>query len=119
MRPHFKLEVWQRSFSLVKELYLLTATFPSDERFGLISQIRRAAVSVPTNISEGAARQTQKEFNQFLHIALGSLTEVETLVLLSKELNFCDELQAQKLLAEIETITKLLLGLIRSIKNKL
>jgi four helix bundle protein len=120
MRPHYNLEVWKRSFSLVKKIYLLTEEFPKDERFGLISQLRRAAVSVPTNISEGSARNSQKEFLRFLYFSLGSLTEVETLLLLSKELGFinsgerCDEL-----LAEIEIITKLLLGLINSIKKKL
>ncbi|MCO5234248.1 MAG: four helix bundle protein [Chitinophagales bacterium] len=119
MRPHYKLEVWQRSFSLVKELYNLTSCFPTDEKFGLIAQIRRAGVSVPTNISEGSARNSSKEFIQFLYIALGSITEVETLLLLSVELNFSNKNDVDKLLLEIEIITKLLLGLIKSIKNKL
>ncbi len=120
MRPHYNLEVWKRSFSFVKSIYLLTDTFPSDERFGLISQLRRASVSVPTNISEGAARNSQKEFLHFLYIALGSLTEVETLLLLSNELGFINSTDTNnELLQEIETITKLLLGLINSIKGKL
>ncbi len=68
MRPHYKLEVWKRSFALVKDLYNLTNEFPSDEKFGLISQIRRAGVSVPTNISEGSARNSPKEFIQSLYI---------------------------------------------------
>lgn len=120
MRPHYNLEVWKRSFSLVKEIYLITASFPPEEKFGLISQLRRASVSVPTNISEGAARNSQKEFIHFLYISLGSLTEVETLLLLSKELGFISEKEKfEILLIEIEIITKLLLGLINSIKKKL
>ena len=120
MRPHYNLEVWKKSFSLVKEIYLITDSFPSKEKFGLISQLRRASVSVPTNISEGAARNSQKEFIHFLYISLGSLTEVETLLLLSKELGFISGKEKFKmLLDEIEIITKLLLGLINSIKKKL
>ena len=120
MRPHYNLEVWKKSFSLVKEIYLITDSFPSEEKFGLISQLRRASVSVPTNISEGAARNSQKEFIHFLYISLGSLTEVETLLLLSKELGFIIEKEKfEVLLKDIEFITKLLLGLINSIKKKL
>lgn len=120
MRPHYNLDVWKKSFSLVKKIYLLTDEFPSEEKFGLISQLRRASVSVPTNISEGSARSSQKEFLHFLYISLGSLTEVETLLLLSRELGFIKSKGVvEELLKEIELITKLLLGLINSIKKKL
>lgn len=119
MRPHHQLEVWKRSFALVKDLYLLTNGFPVDEKFGLIAQIKRAAVSVPTNIAEGSARNSSKEFLHFLYIALGSLTELETLLLLSQNLNFVTNELVGVHLSEIETITKLLLGLIKSVKNKL
>ncbi|MEP7196606.1 MAG: four helix bundle protein [Saprospiraceae bacterium] len=120
MRPHYNLDVWKKSFALVKEIYLVTESYPSEEKFGLISQLRRAAVSVPTNISEGSARHSQKEFVHFLYISLGSLTEVETLLLLSKELGFINNVEKFNfLINEIEIITKLLLGLINSIKKKL
>lgn len=119
MRPHYQLEVWKRSFYLVKEIYILTESFPADEKFGMISQLKRAAVSVPTNISEGSARHSSKEFIHFLYIALGSLTEIETLLLLSIELSFSTKENIDKHLDEIEIITKLLLGLIKSVKSKL
>jgi four helix bundle protein len=86
MKPHKKLEVWQKSFDFVKDLYLVTRSFASDERFGIVSQIRRAAVSIPVNISEGATRKSKKEFVQFLFIAAGSASELDTLLLLSKSL---------------------------------
>jgi four helix bundle protein len=75
---HKDLDVWKKSMNLVVLIYDITSKFPSDERFGLTSQMRRAAVSIPSNIAEGAARKGDKEFIQFLMIALGSLSEVET-----------------------------------------
>lgn len=78
MRCHKDLDVWKRSMDLVAEIYQLTQTWPADERYGLTAQIRRAAVSVPSNVAEGAARGTSKDFSRFLDIAQGSLAEVET-----------------------------------------
>ena len=78
IRPHFKLVVWKNSIALVKQIYFLTAKFPSDERFGLTSQIRRAAVSVALNISEGAGRRTPKDRLRFMNMSDASLSEVET-----------------------------------------
>jgi four helix bundle protein len=75
---HKDLNVWKKSMQFVMEIYSLTSHFPKEEIYGLTSQIRRAAVSIPSNISEGAARQTKKEFCQFLYIAMGSLAELET-----------------------------------------
>ncbi len=77
-KPHKKLDVWKKSLDLVKEIYTLTHTFPKYEIYGLTNQMRRAAVSVPANIAEGAARNTKKEFIQFLHMAEGSLSELDT-----------------------------------------
>src|SRR6185369_3749136 len=88
MKPHQRLDAWKLSFEFVKLIYRATSTFPADEKFGIVSQLRRAATSVPTNIAEGAARQTKKEFRQFLFISSGSLSELDTLLLLSKELEF-------------------------------
>ena len=78
MRSHEKLDVWKRSIDLVVSVYRLTENFPSEEKFGLTSQIRRASVSIPANIAEGAARESDKEFVRFLSIAQGSTSEVET-----------------------------------------
>jgi four helix bundle protein len=77
-KPHHKLHVWNRSLAFVTQIYRVTATFPQEERYGLIGQMRRAAVSIPSNIAEGAARNTHKEFVNFLHIAQGSVAELET-----------------------------------------
>ena len=87
MRPHEKLEVWKRAVDLVTSIYAATKKVPSDERFGLTSQIRRAAVSIPANIAEGAARQSTKEFLQFISIAQGSSSEVETELLIAANWN--------------------------------
>lgn len=87
-RPHYKLEAWKLSRALVLEVYKLTRTFPRDEMFVLTSQIRRAAVSIPSNIAEGAARTGTKEFAQFLNIARGSLSELETQLLIAADLGY-------------------------------
>ncbi|WP_201747750.1 four helix bundle protein [Dyadobacter flavalbus] len=118
MKPHKKLNSWIRSFEMVKVLYEVTSSFPVEERFGLFSQIRRAGVSVPVNIAEGAARKGKKEFIQFLHIALGSLTELDTLILLSSDLNFITKEKSILLINELDTIGKLIYGLIRKLESK-
>jgi len=87
-RRHHELEVWRDALDLVEAVYRITASFPSDERFGLSSQLRRAAVSVPSNIAEGSARRTRAEFLQFLHIARGCLAEIETQIQIARRLKF-------------------------------
>jgi len=109
---HFtKLDVWKRSHSLTLAIYDLTKTFPSDERFGLISQLRRAASSVPTNIAEGAKRRTSSEFARFLNIAEGSLSEVEYLLLLSRDLSYARAEQLRSLFKEVSEIARMLYAL--------
>ena len=88
MRRHHELQVWREAIELVEEAYRLTSAFPREELYGLTSQMRRAAVSVPSNIAEGAARQSEREFLQFLIIARGSLSELETQVLIAEKLGY-------------------------------
>ena len=89
------LVVWQKSVSLVTEIYHLTENYPKNEIFGLTSQIRRASISIPSNISEGHSRRSSNDYIQFLKIARGSLAELETQILISKNLNFISEKQYQ------------------------
>ncbi len=116
MKTHKDLDVWKKSMDLVVEIYTLTKVFPSNEVYGLSSQIKRAAVSVPSNIAEGASRKGNKEFIQFLYISLGSLSEVETQVVLAKRLGFTDEIETT--LINIEDVKKMLNGLIRYLRRK-
>ena len=102
------LKVWQRSHALVLEVYRRTASFPDGERFGLISQLRRAAVSVPTNIAEGSKRQRSQDYARFLNIAEGSLAEVEYLLLLSRDLDYLTPEVNQTLQGEAEEIARML-----------
>jgi four helix bundle protein len=115
MKPHQRLDAWKLSFDFVKLVYRVTASFPPDEKFGLVSQLRRASVSVPVNIAEGAARQTKKEFRQFLYISSGSISDLDTLLMLSKELEFISVIEYDSLNEKLIIITKCVNGLIRSI----
>jgi four helix bundle protein len=106
---HFnKLQVWQRSHKMVLTLYRATRSFPSDERFGLTSQLRRAALSVPTNIAEGSRKATARDNSRFLNIAEGSLGETEYLVMLSRDLNYVPSKSATSLLTEIKELSSIL-----------
>lgn len=113
------LIVWQKSIILVTKVYLLTHKFPSTEKFGLAAQLNRAAISVPSNIAEGWGRESTKNYLQFLRTSRGSLMEVETLLLISKNLNFITEKEQVDITKEIEEIGKILQGLIKSIKQKI
>jgi four helix bundle protein len=115
IKTHKDLDVWKESMSLVEEVYKLTESFPKNEIFGLTSQMRRAATSIPSNIAEGAARNSDKEFIQFLHVSLGSLAELETQLLLSRKLGF---LKNEQLDGRVERIRKMLLGLVKYLKGK-
>ncbi len=115
MKTHKDLIVWNKSMELVIATYKLSSKFPEEEKFGLISQMRRAAVSVPSNIAEGAARNSTKEYIRFLYIALGSLSELETQFLISNRLEYINDVLEDT----ITDIRKLLLSLIKSLKNKI
>jgi len=116
VRRHHDLKVWQVSIQLVKKIYVVTTAFPNEETYGLVSQMRRAAISIPSNIAEGAARGGTKEFIHFLGVARGSLSELETQLYISKELGYVTN--AQDVDSQIEEIFRLLGGLISSLKDK-
>lgn len=88
MATHENLDIWKLSIEFVTKVYSLTQHFPSEEKFGLISQMRRAAISIPSNIAEGAARKSNKEFLQFLYISLGSIAEIDTQLIISDNLEY-------------------------------
>jgi len=112
------LEVWNKAIEFVTTVYKNTSTFPSDEKFGLTSQIRRAAVSIPANIAEGAARQSSKEFMHFLSIAQGSASELETELLIARNLDYLKEDVYESLYTQLNTIARMLVGLSQHLKRK-
>jgi len=116
-RRHQDLVAWQRSIALVRSIYALTDFLPDTERFGLTAQLRRAAISVPSNIAEGAALQSRKEFLRHLHIARGSLSEIETQLLLCRELGFVSEASGVGVDGEVSDLFRLLGALINSLKR--
>ncbi len=118
MRPHENLEVWKQAIEFVLSIYKKTKGFPTDERFGLTSQIRRASVSIPANIAEGAARQSDKEFLQFLAIAQGSCSEVETELLIGSKLGFLPQPEYDELKAAADSIGRMLVGLSKHLRTK-
>lgn len=108
MQRFTDLKVWQRSHSLVLRVYRLTMALPDNERYGLVAQLRRAAVSVPTNIAEGSKREGNQDFARFLNIAEGSLAETEHLVMLSRDLDYVKPPLVAPLLAEIKEVARML-----------
>ena len=117
MKDFRNLKVWDRSHKLTLKIYGITRTFPVEEIYGLKSQMRRASVSIPTNIAEGCGRNSDAELARFLEIAMGSASELEYLVLLSKELNFLHNAVYNSLTAEIIEIKQMLGTLIKKIRS--
>jgi len=117
-RSHKDLDVWKKSVRLVGDLYKLTARFPPEERFGLTSQIRRASTPVPANIAEGRGRGSTREFIQFLKIARGSLTGLDTHLIVSGELGFVDETESARAETAISDIGRMLNRLIKALDAK-
>lgn len=115
MRTHQDLDVWKYAIDFVTLVYKMTDSFPKSEIYGLTNQIRRAAVSIPSNIAEGAARNTANEFNHFLAIALGSVAEIETQLIISHNLGFLTVDQLDTLTKQLISIRKMTLGLKKSI----
>lgn len=118
MHNYKELNVWKRSIKLCASIYKLTASFPNEERFGLISQMRRAAISVPSNIAEGGGRRTDKEFAHFLGVAHGSICELESQLYVSLELGFIDTIQLEPIAIELTEIQKMLYALIQKFDNQ-
>ncbi|MEK6152766.1 four helix bundle protein [Flavobacteriaceae bacterium 3-367] len=117
LKSYKELRVWQKSIALIKEVYKVTNGFPEDEKFGLIGQMRRSSVSIPSNIAEGWGRKSLKNYIQFLRNSRGSLFELETQVVISKELNYIK--YSKTIENQIEEISKMLNSLIRSLEKKL
>ncbi|MGH9397757.1 MAG: four helix bundle protein [Terriglobia bacterium] len=118
-RGYKDLIVWQKGMALAKQIYQITQAFPGPERFGLISQMRRAAVSIPSNIAEGQARHTTKEFIQFISHAEGSVAELDTQLILASGIGYCLESEVQETLGLLEEIRKMLNSLRRKLESSL
>lgn len=115
MKTHKDLDVWKKSIDFVTKVYNITEKFPNDEKFGIVNQIRRAAVSIPSNIAEGSARNSKKEIIQFLYISLGSAAELETQLIISEKLKYIENLDV---LNDLNDIQKMIMGLIKYLRNK-
>ena len=119
MKTHKDLEVWKTSIEMVTKIYQVTRNFPKEEIYGLTNQMRRAAVSVTSNIAEGAGRNSSKEFLQFLYISTGSLSELETQIIIAYNLEYINNEQKQNIDIIINTIFKMLSGLMQSVKKRI
>jgi four helix bundle protein len=119
IRSHRDLKIWQLGMEIAELVYQLTRNFPDDEKFGLVSQLRRASISVPANIAEGNARGSTKEYLRFLSIAVGSLAEIETFLELATRFHFGDSQLISRLDALITEERRMLRGLQRSLRSKL
>jgi len=118
MKTHKDLEAWKNAIKLVTNIYDLTKSFPNHELYGLTNQIRRAAVSIPSNIAEGAARKYDKEFIQFLYVSMGSLSELETQLIISEKLNYISSGSLAQTEKELTIIRSQISGLITYLSNK-
>jgi len=114
LSTHKDLDVWKLGIDLVEKIYQITTEFPASEKYGLSSQIRRSAVSIPSNIAEGAARNSNKDYIRFLYISLGSLSELETQLIIAERINY---LKSLEILEDIKLIRKKLINLIKYLKD--
>ena len=119
MRPHERLDVWNKAIEFVIAVYRATENFPKEEKFGLTSQIRRASVSIPANIAEGAARKSPKEFAHFLSNAQGSTSEVETELLIAHRLGFLAETNYRALRDSLDEIGRMITGLCQHLQHRI
>lgn len=117
MKSHKDLDVWRAAIDMARDIYELTKVYPKEEQFGIISQMRRSAVSIASNIAEGAARQGKKEFIQFLYVAVGSANELDTQIEISKTVNMVDAACLNAVQDRLTRVTMMLRGLIRSLRT--
>jgi len=117
LKNYKELKVWQKAYQLCLEIYRATSEFPKEERFGLISQIRRAIVSVVSNIAEGYGRRTTTEYIRFLYIAYGSNCELETQMLLSGDLGYSESAKLKGIIEKIQEVERMLKALIKSLES--
>lgn len=117
MQDYRQLKVWEKSHQLVLAVYRLTTSFPKEEKFGLVSQMRRCAVSIPANIAEGSGRESGADFARFLQIALGSASELAYYVLLCKDLENITEERYRQMTVAVSEVKRMLTGLIQSIRS--
>ena len=115
MSDYKKLLVWQKAYTFGIKLYTVTRIFPKEELYGITSQLRRASISIPSNIAEGSRRSTQKDFRSFLHIAYGSGAELEVQILFAKDLGYISDATSKELLQNLEEIMKMLNSLIQKL----
>jgi len=118
MKSHKDLDVWKRAVGLSAEVYQKTGLFPKSEIYGIINQMRRASVSIASNIAEGAARRTDKDFIHFLHMALGSASELDTQIEIVIKIGYADNVAMKELQNKVGVVAKMLYGLIRSVEKK-
>ena len=119
LRNYKELKVWQKAYTLCLQIYGVTKHYPVEERFGLSSQVRRAGVSVPSNIAEGYGRKSTREYVQFLYVSYGSICEIETQLLLAKDLHYLKEISFVELNSILREVERMLKALIRSLEKKM
>jgi four helix bundle protein len=116
IRSYRDLDVWKKSIDLVKHIYLITQEFPKEELHGLVNQMRRSAISIPSNIAEGKTRQHVNEYIQFLYIALGSCAELETQIVIATKLEYLNEKHSEELLETTDHIARMARNLVKSLR---
>ena len=119
IKSYKDLDIWKRSIKLVEDIYRVTKSFPREELYGLTSQMRRAAVSIPSNIAEGFTRLHDKGYKQFLYIALGSCSELSTQIIIASRLKYFDNNKIEQLLNEIDEICRMTMSLIKKLNTNL
>jgi len=117
IKSYKDLNIWKRSIEVVEDIYKITKNFPKEEIYGLTSQLRRSAVSIPSNIAEGFARFHNKEYKQFLFVSLGSCAELSTQIIIALRLDYLESNEADQLLNEIDEVSKMTMSLIKKLNN--
>lgn len=117
MRNFKELKIWQKGFDIAVKTFKLTAFFPKEEKFGLSSQITRAALSIPSNIAEGSSRSSEKDYSRFIEIALGSTYELETQLLIAQSVKFGDSILATEILTDVTEQQKMLIGFLNKLNK--